>query len=506
MFVWLPALSGSAAQNILLLIADDYGVDSSSLYNSTINGASLPPTPNINSLASNGVVFTRFYANPLCSPSRACLLTGQYGFRYGVGDVVGPGVALTTAAFTLPMAFTNAATGYALSQFGKWHLAPPAQVNAPRNVGRWTNYLGSLDGQLTNYYLWTKTANGSSFTSTNYATTDVVNDATNWIAKRGTNAWFVWVAFNAPHTPFHKPPTNLAPHYSALSGTTADINSNPRPYFEAMVEAMDTEIGRLLTVVDRTNTHIIFIGDNGTLRDVIQPPFPNTRGKDTLYEGGTHVPLVISGPAVTNPNRTNATLSGMVDLFATILEMAGTSVSAAVPASVPIDGQSLMPALSATNVQTRDAYSELFGDNVVPASATGRTLRNSQFKLINFSDGHNEFYDLLGDPFEKTNLLNSAMSTVQSGNFYSLMLKLGDYQIALTPPVITSLARSNAQFVVTVQRNPTNSYGLWRASSLEGLAWSPLTNALVITNGAASVTLTDTNASLSQNFYRVRAQ
>ena len=138
------ATANAAKQNILLIIADDYGVDSSSLYNSTNNGASLPPTPNINSLASNGVVFTRFYANPLCSPSRSCILTGQYGFRTGVGDVVGVGVALTTNAFTLPEAFTNAALGYKLSQFGKWHLANP--LNSPRTVGGWTNFLGCIPG------------------------------------------------------------------------------------------------------------------------------------------------------------------------------------------------------------------------------------------------------------------------------------------------------------------------------------------------------------------------
>ena len=165
-----------------------------------------------------------------------------------------------------------------------------------------------------------------------------------------------------------------------------------------------------------------------------------------------------------------------------------------------------MPALTGTNVLTRYAYSELFGTNVTPASATGRTLRNTQFKLINFNDGHDEFYDLLGDPYEKTNLLNSAMSATQSGNYYSLMMKLGDYQIALMPPVITSIAKTNAQFVVTVQRNLTNSYGLWRATSLDALAWAPLTNALVVTNGTSSVTLTDTNAAATPNFYRVMAQ
>ena len=113
--VWSFCLSAQAAakQNILLIIADDYGVDSSSLYNSTNNGAVLPPTPNINSLVTNGVLFRNAYANPLCSPTRACLLTGRFGFRTGIGDVVGGTQGpLAATEFTLPKAFTNAALGY----------------------------------------------------------------------------------------------------------------------------------------------------------------------------------------------------------------------------------------------------------------------------------------------------------------------------------------------------------------------------------------------------------
>src|SRR4051794_13703782 len=100
LFVWNAS---AAQQNILLIIADDYGVDSSSLYNSTNTGASLPPTPNIVSLAQSGVLFRNAYANPICSPTRACLITGRYGFRTGIGDViVGAGSAvLTSSEFTL---------------------------------------------------------------------------------------------------------------------------------------------------------------------------------------------------------------------------------------------------------------------------------------------------------------------------------------------------------------------------------------------------------------------
>ena len=495
--------AGAAKQNILLIIADDYGVDSSSLYNSTNTGAILPPTPNIASLAASGVVFRNAYANPLCSPTRACLLTGRFGFRTGIGDVVqGSQAPLSATEFTLPKAFsTNGSLGYQLAQFGKWHLA--SGVNTPLTVGGWTNYVGNLTGQIASYTNWAKTVNGVTSTSTNYATTDLVNSATNWISGRGTNAWFLWAAFNAPHTPFHLPPTNLCPHYANLSGTTSDISAQPVKYFHAMIEAMDTEIGRLLAALpDRTNTHIIFLGDNGTLGGVIQPPFSSTRGKDTLYEGGIHVPLIISGPAVVNPNRTNNTPANMVDVFATILEMAGSSVNAVVPPTVMIDGQSLMPALQTTNSLPRYAYSELFGAGVIPQSAVGRTLRNSQFKLIRFTSKE-EFYDLQNDPYETVNLLTNGLSATAQSNYFGLSLKLAGYQSALAQPIIAGFNKTNLQFTATVTRATNLTYKLWRASVLDDLAWSPQTNAVVVTNGVTSLSLTDTNASEAQNFYRV---
>ncbi len=507
--VWSFCLFAPAAaqKNILLIIADDYGTDSSSLYNSTNNGAVLPPTPNINSLASNGVVFTKAYANPVCSPTRACLLTGQFGFRTGVGDVIENGPSVPTNVYSLPRMFaTNSTLNYNVMQFGKWHLA--TGINSPRNVGGWTNFSGSLQGQLiTSYTNWTKVINGVSTANyTNYATLDIMQDATNWIGSRGTNPWFAWVAFNAPHTPLHLPPTNLCPHYANLSGTAGDIAANPVNYFDAMVEAEDTAIGKILSYVNLTNTHVIFLGDNGTANNVIQPPFTNTRAKDTLYEGGTHVPFVIAGPSVISPNRTNATPANMVDVFATILEMSGINV-ASIPTNSPVDGQSLLAVLQTNNLTlARYAYSELFGTNVQAIANGGRALRDARYKLIDFTAKADEFYDLAVDPYEKTNLLATTMNATQSGNYYSLVLKLGDYQAALATPIINSFARSNLQFIVNVQRNLTNSYGLWRASALDGLNWSPLTNALVVTNGASSVTLTDTNATATQNFYRVRAQ
>jgi arylsulfatase A-like enzyme len=500
---FFPGAGFAASQNVLLIIADDYGADSSSLYNSNAS-ASLPPTPNIESLARNGVLFRNGYANPVCSPSRACLITGRHGFRTGIGDVItGPGsVVLSASEFTLPEAFSaNAALGYQLAQFGKWHLA--MGPNTPNSIGGWPHFAGSLPGALVDYSDWTKTVNGISTANyTNYATTDVVNDAVAWIQARGTQPWFAWVAFNAPHTPLHKPPSSLCPHYATLPGTQLDISRRPRLYFEAMVEAMDTEIGQLLGAVNRTNTHILFLGDNGTTGNVIQPPYPSTRAKDTLYEGGIKVPFIISGPMVNQPGRTNDTPVHAVDLFATVLELAGINVASTVPAGVTIDSQSLLPALTNTATLDRCSFSEKFGTNT--PSPDGRALRNAQFKLLRFDDGREEFYDLMADPIESTNLLAGTLTDLQRVHYYSLEMKLGSFQTKVAAPMIAQVARSGETMAISVPLTSGITYGLWRATMLDPLAWAPAPNAIVTTNGTM-VTLTDTQADGGSSFYRVSA-
>ncbi len=501
--------SSAAQQNVLLIIADDYGADSSSLYNSTNNGASLPPTPNIVSLAQSGVVFRNAYANPVCSPTRACVISGRHGFRTGIGNVIGGAgnATLPSSEFTLADAFAaNPSLNYQLAQFGKWHLAPG--TGSPGTIGGWPHFAGSIQGAIASYTNWTKNVNGVNTPGyTNYATTDIVNDTIAWIQARTTNPWVAWMAFNAPHTPYHKPPNSLCPHYTSLSGTTADINANPRKYYEAMTEAMDTELGRLLAAVNRTNTHIIFLGDNGTPGNVIQPPHLSTRGKDTLYEGGIKVPLVISGPSVASPNRTNDTLVHAVDLYSTILEMAGINMAATVPTNIPVDSQSILAAVQNVTHLTRHAYAEKFDTNS-PAASDGRALRNQQFKLIRFAtSGASAFFDLQSDPYEATNLLSGTLTATQLANYHSLGLRLGQYQDDLIAPTISSATHSNGQFAATVPQAANVSFGLWRGTALDALSWAPVTNYLATTNGGF-VTLkdTDTNSAADTFFYRVEAR
>ena len=446
-----------ASNNILLIIADDYGLDASALYN-TSPGAQLAPTPNIASLAANGIKFTNAYAYPLCSPTRSSILTGRQGFRTGTANVVGGGTSnnnLKAAEFTLPEAFAaNSGLNYQLKHIGKWHLG--GANTAPCLIGGWPSFAGAMVGEIEDFYAWTKVtgsgAAASSATSTTYATTDNVNDALAFISTQTAagKPWFTWLALNAPHIPYHKPPNALCPTYASLSGTPTDISANPRNYFNASIEAMDTEIGRLLAGVNLSTTTVIFIGDNGTEPNVLQTPYPANRGKATLYEGGVRVPMVIRGPDVVTPGRTSTVLTHLTDLYSTILELAGINVASTVPGGTTLDSKSLMPVIQNT-AGTRTQVFEDYWDLGFPTlSGSGRSLRDSQYKLIRPKSGADLFYDLTADPYEATNLIAGgvgSMTAPQQTAYNNLVSALGSY--ATAPTISTVANQSVAQGVAT---------------------------------------------------------
>jgi len=412
-------------RNVLLIIADDMGTDSHSLYNSS-GTADLPPTPNIDALKATGVQFRNAYAQPTCSPTRASMMTGRQAFRTGVTTAVSANDGqLMAGEFTLPRAFqANDSLGYSLAHFGKWHLTIGNDMaNDPANIGGWPHYSGSLNGGLIGgnggtgtYTSWTKTIDGVTGPingTATYATTDTTNDAITWIDARGANPWFAWVAYNAPHSPFHKPPSDLHTYDTTVpSWNTLPIGANQRTHFNAAIEALDTEIGRLLSSMSPAvlaNTWVIFVGDNGTPPQVVQDPFSSTHAKNTLYEGGVRVPLLISGPDVINPDRESTDLVHVVDLYSTILEMAGIDVAATQPVVKPIDSESLMPQLADQSVAAREILSESFGSTLAD-DVSGSTVRAGDYKLIRFSDGSERLHYLPSDSDEQTNLLLSPLS------------------------------------------------------------------------------------------------
>ena len=491
----------AARNNILLVIADDYGTDSNSLYN-TNSSASLPPTPNINSLYDAGVLFRNAYAYPTCSPSRSCLLTGRYGFRTGVGYTLNAEdavpVALPANEPTIPKVLSaSPQLGYRHASFGKWHLG--FKPTDPQTLGGWDHFSGSLPCCLFNpdsFYRWQKTVNGVTTTSTNYATTQNVNDAISWLQQQGTNNWFLWLAFNAPHQTFHKPPNELH-SYDHLSPGSA--TQNPRPYHEAAIEALDTEFGRLLSHIDRANTVVIFVGDNGSPEQVIQPPYSSTHAKFSLYEGGIRVPMIVAGPIVNNPRRESTNLVHVVDLFATILEIAGVDSGAALPANMPSDSRSLLPVLTGTPGPSRDwVLSEQFGSG--SSAVDGRAIRDDTFKFIRWRTGTERFYDLLADPYEQTNLLTRTLSAEQDAHYAALKATLN--QLQNVPQVMDATLTSN-RFSVSVDYVQGVTFSLYRSSAPNSNAWQRIPALTLRTN--FTVRITDPNPTNSANYYRVGA-
>jgi len=400
-----------AQKNVILLIADDLGTDYLGFYDDGLDTAKMP---NIRSLLKNGVRFTKAWSYPVCSEIRAAVLTGRYPFRTGVGTVITSAAngQLDTAEISIGKLLKNAAapTKYATANVGKWHLhtSMPANRNFPAALG-YDHYSGNFIGQVNDYFNWQKIVDGAApVTVTNYATTEQTDDAIKWLSKLdGSKPFFLWQAFNAPHFPFHLPPAALH-SVPNLTGTAADLMAHRPEYFKAMIEAMDTEIGRLFKWLDdhnlRDNTNIIFIGDNGDDSRICQFPNPQ-RAKGTVYEAGVHVPMIISGPAVASPGRKSDALVSTTDLFATIVEMAGFSAwKNLIPTTKPVDAVSLLPILKNEKTAVRDwVFTEVFDPAGTPDD--GKAIRDLDFKLFRFDDGHEEFYKIATDPNEATNLL-----------------------------------------------------------------------------------------------------
>ncbi len=420
-------------QNILLIIADDYGIDRMGLYNP--GRTDLPPTPTLDALAAQGVLFENAWSAPICSPTRATMLTGRYGFRTNIGWRVydgQPGIRLDE--FTLPMALdAGSNNAYAHANIGKWHLSDAANGDAdnPNQMG-YDHYSGILQGGVQDYSAWREVTNGTSQLTNSYATTKFVDDSLTWIeAQHATDTpWFLWLAFNAPHTPFHLPPADLH-SFDNLSGTTADIEANPNAYYAAMVEAMDTEIGRLLDSMppaERAQTTVIFIGDNGTARQVIDPNYNRQQAKGSLHSGGIHVPLLISGAAITAPGRREPALVNSVDIYATVLDLAGIEMHSVLPSDTTVDAVSMLPYITNTahNAPRTFIWSERFNTDLEPRNNVppGITIRNAQYKLVQFDDATEFFYDLTTDKYEANNLLEAELDAPQTAAYCALQSEI----------------------------------------------------------------------------------
>jgi arylsulfatase A-like enzyme len=432
----VPTAALAPPGNVLIVLLDDVSADRLGTYGLRPDAA---PTPTLDGLAAQGVLFRNAWGTPLCSSARASLLTGRYPSRHGLGHVmeVVELESLSPQEVSLPEMLTSSPWAWSTSQIGKWHLASyDGHEDHPRRQGfDWfAGSRGNLwgltgDPDLT-YWNWEKNDNGTIAMVTDYATTDATDDAIARVQEMA-EPWLLYLGAYAAHSPYHVPPTELV---------QGDFPT-PESQFLAMITSLDAELGRLLGAMDpevREHTTIVVVGDNGDPWDLAGSEQEDLdysgRVKGGVYERGVRVPFLVSGPQVGRPGSVSDALVSLVDLFPTVAELARVDLGAL---EHPIDGVSLMPVLQDPQRSVRETvYTEAFYTEGTLAGVVSHetwALRDARYKLL-VRDNWNyyselppdgvELYDLQADPGELVDLAGSAAHAAELERLQGLAAEL----------------------------------------------------------------------------------
>ncbi|MCH2114419.1 MAG: sulfatase-like hydrolase/transferase [Pirellulales bacterium] len=408
-----PASCAQTARrpNILLIMADDLGVGDLSSF-----GAVDLKSPNVDKLIQGGMRFTNFYANcPVCSPTRASTLTGRYPDLVGV-----PGVIRTMArenwgylspqAITLPQLLRGA--GYQTTLIGKWHLGLRPE-NHPCNRG-FDFFHGFLGDMMDDYYRHRR--HGINYMRRNFDEISPAGHATDlftdWTietikTRSGSRApWFVFLSYNAPHTPI-QPPDDWLKKVKARRPEMDDR----RARLVALIEHMDAGIGRIMQTLDATGeakrTLIVFVSDNGGQLAVGGRCGPYRGGKQDMYEGGIRIPAGMRWPGRIEPGTESERITLTMDLLPTLCEAAGADVHR------QIDGISFLPTLEGA-LQEEPLRTLFFVRREGNSRYQGQdyyAVRQGDWKLVhNNPHAPLELYNLKSDPKETLDLADKEVA------------------------------------------------------------------------------------------------
>ena len=409
--------SGSSRPNIVLIVADDLGYADLG-----VQGSPDALTPHIDSIAANGVRCTNGYVSgPYCSPTRAGLLTGRYQQRFGhefnPPSPVPPNFGLPLTETTL--ADRLKAAGYATGAVGKWHLGEAAPYH-PLQRG-FDEFYGFLGGSRT-YYGGSVLRGTTGVPLSGYLTESFAVEASDFIDRHQSHPFFLYLAFNAVHTPMDTPPAVYMNRFPGVTDPT-------RKTYLAMLAAMDDAIGVVLAKLQQQcldgNTLIFFISDNGgpitagtSVNGSINLPLRG--GKKSLWEGGIRVPWLVQWKAKLPAGAVYSQPVIQLDIFTTAIISAGGTV----PAGRVIDGVHLVPYLDGSNASPpHDNLYWRFGD---PQPAA---LRSGTWKLKTTSTT-TQLYDLAGDIGETTDV-----AAANPGVVSTLQADLNAWKAQLVPPL-----------------------------------------------------------------------
>jgi arylsulfatase A-like enzyme len=428
----VTARAGAADKpNIVYILADDLGRKDVGFHGSDIK------TPNIDKLAAGGVRLEQFYAQSMCTPTRAALMTGRYPLRYGLQTMVIPSAGtygLATDEWLLPQALK--AAGYETAIIGKWHLGHAKREYWPRQRGFDYQY-GPLLGEI-DYFTqeahgkrdWFR--NNKPVNEKGYVTTLLGTDAVKLIGEHDPKKpLFLYLAFTAPHAPYQAPKEYLDRY--------ANISDPARRAYAAMITAMDDEIGQVLDALEkrqmRENTLVIFHSDNGGPRSakftgegdtskftIPCDNGPYRDGKGTLYEGGTRVVALANWPGKI---KAGAVVDGpihVIDMYPTLAGLAGSRLEK----NKPLDGVDMWPTIGEGKPSPRDEVVY----NVEPA---GAGVRRGDWKLMwqAMLPSRVELFNLATDPSETTNVADQNREKVAE-----LQKRVDELSRESVPPLI----------------------------------------------------------------------
>ncbi len=415
--------------NIVIILTDDQGYGDLG-----VHGNPIIRTPNIDAMAKKSAVLTSFYVSPVCTPTRASLMTGRYNYRTRAIDTFRGRAMMDTSEVTI--AEMLKAAGYATGIFGKWHLGDcypmrpmdqgfdMALVHRGGGIGQPSDPPGAED-KYTDAILF---RNGQAEQTKGYCTDVYFREAMDWVgnAVGKRQPFFLYLPTNCPHGPFGDVPQIAYAHYqeqkiAADQFPKTDGNPIPRNMdadtqarVYAMIDNIDRNVGKLLTWLDEQklteNTLVIFMTDNGRATPGYNA---GMRGnKSTVYDGGIKSPFFAYWPGKLQPGVASNEIAMHIDIVPTILEICGV----AKPANLKLDGRSLWPLLARQEIEKRPdrtLFSQSHrGDE--PVLYHNFAARNQKWKLVS-ATGFNleslpssgpkfELFDMEKDPFEQHDL------------------------------------------------------------------------------------------------------
>ncbi len=423
------AVAADSRPNVIIFLADDLGWADVGFH-----GEEVIETPAIDRIAREGVELHRFYSTPICSPTRAALMTGRDPMRLGVAyGVIMPWMTngIHPAEHFMPQSFQ--AAGYQTAMVGKWHLGHAQQTYHPNQRG-FDHFYGHLHTEVgyfppfANQHGRDFQVNGMSIEGEGYETFVLADEAQRWIEERDPNRpFFLYVPFIAPHTPLEAPDDLLA-KYADMDDDREDtrspqtdqsrlmrklmLQSSARPVYAAVVDAMDQAIGRVLDTLDEQgiadNTIVLFFSDNGGAAYATggADNVPLRGGKGDTFEGGIRVVSVMRYPEKIEAGTRFDSIMSAMDVFPTVTAAAGVPRGN----SFDLDGRNLWNAIREKRHVPRDEY--MFFASETPISGYfNLTAFNDEWKLVQqvrqglmSAEVTNNLFHITEDPYEYVNL------------------------------------------------------------------------------------------------------